>query len=136
MPKILALDIGLKRTGVAESDELQMMAFPLETVATNELLSYVQDYELKTGIVDLVVGAPKQMDGSLSESAEFIDHWLKKCKAALPHVSVVRIDERFTSKLASQALFDGGMKKSQRSQKGMIDKVAAALILQSYLAQR
>ena len=136
MAKIVALDVGAKRTGVAESDPMHMMAFPLETVETESLLMFLQRRQEVEPIEDLVVGAPIRWDGTPSEVAQFIDGLCKKIGEKWPELNIIRVDERFTSSLAADALVKGGMKKSKRREKGAVDKVAAALILENYLAQR
>jgi putative Holliday junction resolvase len=136
MAKIVALDIGMKRTGIAESDALQMMAFPLVTVYTEELMGFLRSRMLEEPCEELVVGAPTRWDGSASEVANFINDLCEKIQSTWPQLRIVRVDERFTSSLASDALLRGGMKKSKRQEKGAVDKVAAALILENYLAQR
>ena len=136
MSKIVALDIGEVRTGIAESDAMQMMAFPLLTVYTSELMGYLNSRNLEEPLDIVVVGAPTRWDGSPSTVAAFIDDVCGKITRAFPGVQLVRVDERFTSSLASDAMIRGGMSKSKRSEKGAVDKVAAALILENYLAQR
>lgn len=136
MSKIVALDIGEVRTGIAESDAMQMMAFPLLTVYTSELLGYLNSRNLEEPLEIVVVGAPTRWDGSPSKVAAFIDELCSKISRTFPRVQLVHVDERFTSSLASHAVIRGGMNKSKRSEKGAIDKVAAALILENYLAQR
>jgi putative Holliday junction resolvase len=136
MAKIVALDVGAKRTGVAESDAMHMMAFPLETVETEYVLTFLQRRQEEEPIEELVVGAPVRWDGTPSEVAQFIDGLCQKIGEKWPKLHIIRVDERFTSSLAADALVKGGMKKSKRREKGAVDKVAAALILENYLAQR
>ena len=136
MAKIVALDVGAKRTGIAESDPMHMMAFPLETVETVSLLTFIQRRQEVEPIEELVVGAPVRWDGTPSEVAQFIDDLCQKIGQKWPEMRIIRVDERFTSSLAADALVKGGMKKSKRQEKGAVDKVAAALILENYLAQR
>ena len=136
MAKIVALDVGAKRTGIAESDPMHMMAFPLETVETASLLTFIQRRQEVEPIEELVVGAPVRWDGTPSEVAQFIDDLCQKIGQKWPEMRIIRVDERFTSSLAADALVKGGMKKSKRQEKGAVDKVAAALILENYLAQR
>lgn len=133
MARILAIDYGKKRVGIAVTDELQMIATGLTTIAAKEVLTFLKDYLNKENVERFVVGEPKQMDNTDSEAAVYIKPFLKKLKAAFPEIPVERIDERFTSKMAMQAMIDGGMKKKQRQNKAMVDKVSATLILQSYL---
>lgn len=136
MAKIVALDVGAKRTGIAESDPMHMMAFPLETVETASLVTFIQHRQEVEPIEELVVGAPVRWDGTPSEVAQFIDGICHKIGQKWPEMRIIRVDERFTSSLAADALVKGGMKKSKRQEKGAVDKVAAALILENYLAQR
>ena len=124
MAKIVALDVGAKRTGVAESDPMHMMAFPLETVETESLLMFLQRRQEVEPIEELVVGAPIRWDGTPSEVAQFIDGLCKKIGEKWPELNIIRVDERFTSSLAADALVKGGMKKSKRREKGAVDKVA------------
>ncbi len=133
MARILAFDYGKKRTGIAVTDELQIIASGLTTVETKELFSFLAEY-LKTESVELfVVGLPKKMDNTPSESEQYIKPFLEKLKNKYPNIPIVRVDERFSSKMAFQAMIDGGVKKQQRRNKGMIDEVSATIILQSYL---
>lgn len=133
MARILAIDYGKKRVGIAVTDELQMIATGLTTIAAKEAISFLKDYLNKENVERFVVGEPKQMDNTDSEAALYIKPFLKKLKLAFPEVPVERMDERFTSKMAMQAMIDGGMKKKQRQNKAMVDKVSATLILQSYM---
>lgn len=137
MSKVIALDVGTVRTGIAESDPMQMMAFPLETVATTDLLSYLETYVAREGCHTLVIGQPQRLHGEVAPVEAAIVQLIAKIQERLPQLGIVRVDERFTSKLASQAMVASGTKKSKRQQKGSVDRVAAAIILQSYLdAQR
>lgn len=136
MGRILAIDYGTKRTGVAVTDPGQMIASPVETVPTHELMNYLQAYFEKELVDLLVVGHPKQMDYSESESMKQIRFFVGAFKKRFKEIPVELMDERFTSSLAMDALVTGGMKKSDRKVKGNVDKVSAALILQSYLEKR
>jgi len=133
MARILAIDYGLKRTGLAVTDELQIIASGLTTVKTNELLVFLKDYTSKEPIELFLVGEPKQMDNTASESEAFILSFLEKLKKQFPLIPVQRVDERFTSKMAFQTMIDSGLKKNQRRNKALIDEISATLILQSYL---
>lgn len=134
MSRILAIDYGFKRTGLAITDPLQIIASGLTTVNTPELLSYLTKLIPSEDIQTVVVGLPKQMDGSPSQSFEMIEEFIQKFKTQFPGVQIVRIDERFTSKIASRTLVDSGLKKKKRQEKGLIDEVAATILLQDYLA--
>ena len=136
MGRILAIDYGTKRTGLAVTDELQIIASGLTTVDTKELIQFLKDY-VGSETVDLfVVGLPKQMDNTASESEVYIQKFLEELSKQLPHVPVERVDERFTSKMAFQTMIDSGLKKKQRQNKALIDEISATLILQSYLASK
>lgn len=136
MSRILAIDYGTKRTGIAVTDELQLIASGLTTVPTAELLDFLKDYINKESVALFVVGEPKQMDNSASESEVFIKTFLKQLTNAIPHIPVVRVDERFTSKMAFQTMIDSGLKKKQRRNKALVDEISATLILQSYLSSK
>ncbi|WP_435416574.1 Holliday junction resolvase RuvX [Polaribacter aestuariivivens] len=133
MARILAIDFGKKRTGIAVTDELQIIASGLTTVNTNELLSFLKDYVSKEKVDLFLVGQPKQMNNSDSESEVLIVAFLKKLAKIIPEIPVQRVDERFTSKMAFQTMIDGGMKKKQRRNKALVDEISATIILQSYL---
>lgn len=133
MGRILALDYGRKRTGIAVTDELQLIASGLTTVATHELLTFLKEYLKKEKVVQFVVGEPRQMNNTPSESEAFIAPFLIKLKKEFPEVPMARQDERFTSKMAMQSMIDGGMKKKQRRNKALVDEISATLILQAYL---
>ena len=136
MGRILAIDYGTKRTGLAVTDPGQIIASPLDTVPTHELMLYLDSY-FKTEVVDiLVVGHPRNMDHTDSEPMKQIRFFVVAFKKRFSEIHVAWMDERFTSKLAMDAMVEGGMKKSDRRVKGNIDKVSAAIILQSYLEQR
>lgn len=133
MGRILALDYGEKRTGIAVTDELRIIASGLTTVDTKELIPFLTGY-LNDELVDiLVVGEPKQMNNQPSESEAHIGPFLKQLSERFPDLNVVRQDERFTSKMAFQSMLDGGMKKKQRRNKELIDEISATIILQDYL---
>lgn len=133
MGRILAIDYGKKRTGIAVTDELQIIASGLTTVATKELLSFLENY-IKTESVELfLVGLPKQMDNTASESEVLIAPFLKKLEEKFSEIPMQRVDERFTSKMAFQTMIDSGLKKKQRQNKALVDEISATIILQSYL---
>lgn len=133
MARILAIDYGKKRVGLAVTDDLQMIAGGLTTLAVHEVIPFLESYTAKEQVERFVVGEPKQMDNTASDSARYIKPFLKKLRAAFPDMPVDRMDERFTSQLAFQAMIDGGMKKKKRQNKAMVDQVSATIILQSYL---
>lgn len=133
MGRIVAIDYGLKRTGLAVTDDLQIIASGLTTVATSELMPFLKDYTQKETIELFLVGEPKQMDNSPSESEKHITPFIKKLEKAFPSIEIKRVDERFTSKMAFQTMIDSGLKKQQRKNKALVDEISATLILQSYL---
>ncbi|WP_417887219.1 Holliday junction resolvase RuvX [Zunongwangia sp.] len=133
MARIMALDFGTKRTGIAITDELQMIASGLTTVATKDLLVFLEDYFKKEKVVTVVVGEPKQRDNTASESEVYIAEFIKVFVKKFPAMKLERVDERFTSKMAFQSMIDGGLKKKKRRDKALIDEVSATIILQSYL---
>jgi putative holliday junction resolvase len=133
MGRVLALDYGSKRTGIAITDELQLIASGLTTVATSTLMDFLKKY-IASEKVDLVlVGEPKQKDGTHSNIEVEIQKFLKKFSEAFPDLEVKRIDERYTSKMAFQSMIDSGLKKKQRQNKALVDEISATIILQEYL---
>lgn len=133
MARILSIDYGSKRCGLAVTDPLRLIASGLTTVAAADLLSFLADY-FKEETVDLVlVGQPKRHDGSYSEIETEIAAFVEKLAKAHPEMEIKRVDERFTSKMAFQAMIDGGLSKKQRQNKAMVDQVSATIILQEYL---
>ncbi len=136
MKRIIALDYGKRRTGVAVTDPLQMIAYPLDTVNTDDIIAYLKDYFKKEAVETIVLGEPMNMDGSETDATELVVEFEKKLKEAFPDHPIVKIDERLTSRMAKQTLIDAGYKKKDRRNKKLVDTVAAALILQSYLATK
>ncbi|MFK7814190.1 MAG: Holliday junction resolvase RuvX [Maribacter sp.] len=133
MGRIVALDYGKKRTGIAVTDELQLIASGLTTVSTHELLDFLKKYVSDERVVRFVVGEPRQMNNTPSESEIFIAPFLSRLKKAFPEVPVVREDERFTSKLALRTMIDSGLSKKQRKDKALVDEISATIILQAHL---
>lgn len=133
MARILAIDYGIKRTGLAVTDEMQIIASGLTTIPSETCISFLKDYFLKEKVEKVIVGEPKQMDGSPSESAIIIEKFIKIFRKEFPEMILERIDERFTSKMAFQTMIDSGLKKKQRQNKGLIDEIAATIMLQDYL---
>ncbi|MFQ3297546.1 MAG: putative Holliday junction resolvase [Patiriisocius sp.] len=133
MARVLAIDFGKIRTGIAVTDELQIIASGLTTVNTPDLLSFLKEYTSKEKVELFLTGLPKQMDNSDSESEALILPFLKKMEKLFPQIPMKRIDERFTSKMAFQTMIDSGMKKKKRRNKAMVDEISATIILQSYL---
>ncbi|WP_138433797.1 Holliday junction resolvase RuvX [Winogradskyella algicola] len=134
MGRILAIDYGTKRTGLAVTDPMQIIASGLTTVETKELIQYLKAYINSEDVEKFVVGEPKQMDNTASESEVHIQKFLEKLQKEIPQIPVVRVDERFTSKMAFQTMIDSGLKKKQRKNKALVDEISATLILQSFLA--
>ncbi|MCF0177540.1 MAG: Holliday junction resolvase RuvX [Bacteroidales bacterium] len=133
MDRIIGIDYGRKRTGLAVSDPLKIFASALETVQTAKIIEYLQNYATTETIVRFVVGYPMNMDNKPSEAAADVDIFLKQLAKKFPDIPVTLEDERFTSVLAHRAMIDGGMKKKDRRDKMQVDKISAAIILQSYL---
>lgn len=133
MGRIIALDYGKVRTGIAATDELQLIASGLTTVNTKELMVFLQEYVKKEKVDAIVVGEPKQMNNEVSESEALIIPFLKKLKGQFPKLKIERQDERFTSKMAFQTMIDNGLKKKQRRDKALVDEISATLILQGYI---
>jgi putative Holliday junction resolvase len=136
MPRILAIDYGQKRTGLAVTDELQIIASGLTTIPSETALEFLADYFSMENVVKVLVGDPKQMNNQPSESAEIIDKFVATFRSAFPAMELIRVDERFTSKMAFQSLIDSGMKKKQRENKGLIDEISATIMLQDYLSRK
>lgn len=136
MDRIIGIDYGSARVGVAQSDPLGIFASPLETVPATNIIEYLQKYALGETIVKFIVGYPLNLDGSHAGAAPDVDAFLKKLQKAFPDVPVALEDERFTSVLAHRAMIDGGMKKSRRRDKASVDKISAAIILQAYLDKK
>jgi putative Holliday junction resolvase len=136
MAQILALDVGGKRTGMAISDESETLAFPLQTVETHHLEIEIKKLEAERKLVEIVMGMPKNLKNQSTDGTVIAERILKRLKAVFPHLKISTVDERFTSKMAMQAMVMGGMKKSDRKQKENTDKLSATLILQSFLEQK
>lgn len=136
MDRILAIDYGIKRTGLAITDQLQIIASGLATVETAKLFSYLHQLFLTENIKTVVVGEPKQLNGEASESAPLIEAFLVKFTTTYPKIQIVRMDERFTSKLAFKTMIDSGLGKKKRQNKALIDEIAATIMLQDYLASK
>ena len=136
MSKILAIDYGKKRVGLAITDSLQIIASGLTTVETPKIFAFLQKLFHDERITKVLIGEPKQMNGEPSESAEMIDLFVEKFKLTFPAVEVVRVDERFTSKMAQQSMIQGGLKKKQRQNKALVDEIAATILLQDYLTRK
>ena len=136
MPRILAIDYGQKRTGIAVTDELQIIASGLTTVPSETALTFLKDYFEKENVMKVLIGEPKQMNGQPSESTPIIEAFVEKFKATFPEMTLVRVDERFTSKMAFQTMIDSGLSKKQRQNKGLIDEISATIMLRDYLTRK
>ena len=133
MSRILAIDFGEKKTGIAVTDDLQLIASGLTTVITSRLFTFLTDYLKTESVETILVGEPKTLKNEPSESEKLIAPFVEKLKKTFPKVKVERIDERFTSKMAFQTMIDSGLRKKQRQNKALVDEISATIILQSYL---
>lgn len=133
MGRIMAIDYGKVRTGLAVTDPVRIIATALTTIPTPTLLPYIKEYCAREEVDIFVVGEAKHMDNSPSESMQYIEPFVKQLAEIFPDKEIARVDERFTSKMAFQTMIDSGLKKKQRQNKGMIDQIAATLILQTYM---
>ena len=133
MGRILAIDYGRKRSGLAVTDTLQLIATGLTTVPSGDLVKFLFDYVSREPVEIFVVGLPKQMNNELSENMKYIDAFVKHLKRTIPDIPVIFVDERFTSVLAHRAMLEGGHKKKKRQDKELVDEISAVIILQSYL---
>ena len=133
MSRILAIDYGKKRTGLAVTDPLCIIANGLATVPTSELFKFLQTYMEKEPVERIVIGEPKQPNGMPSENMARVQQFVNRWRKAVPHVPIEFYDERFTSVLAHKAMLDGGLKKKARRDKALVDEISATIILQSYL---
>ncbi len=133
MGRWIAIDYGTKRVGIAVTDTAQLIATPLDTIHSKDILQYLEDYAGKEEVDGFVVGMPKKLDNTPSENAQHVVGFLRKLKKKFPDKEFQEADERFTSKMALDAMIAGGMKKKDRKEKGNVDKISATLILQSFL---
>jgi putative Holliday junction resolvase len=136
MARILSIDYGLKRVGLAVTDNLQIIATALETVPTTTLMAYLQQYCQKEEVESFVLGLPQNLDTTDTDSTKAVLSFKEKLAITFPNKPIHMIDERFTSKMAVQAMVAGGMKKKDRQQKGNIDKISAVIILQDFMNRR
>jgi putative Holliday junction resolvase len=133
MGRIVAIDYGKKRTGIAVSDTMQLIANGLTTVSGGEVLGFVLDYVKKEPVECIVIGAPKQMNNEASENRKHVDAFVRILRKHLPDMPVKFVDERFTSLLAQRTMRDAGLKKKDRQNKALVDEISAVIILQTYL---
>jgi putative holliday junction resolvase len=136
MPRILAIDFGQKRTGIAVTDELQIIASGLTTIPSETTITFLKDYFAKENVAKVLIGEPKQMNGQPSESTPIIEKFVNQFQKNFPEMKVDRADERFTSKMAFQTMIDSGLNKKQRQNKGLVDEIAATIMLQDYLTRK
>ena len=133
MARILSIDYGQKRTGIAVTDDFQIIASGLTTIPSTDIIAYLKTYFSKENVETVIIGEPKQMNGLPSESTEIIEKFITQFHTEFPNMKMERVDERFTSKMAFQTMIDSGLKKKQRQNKGLIDEIAATILLQDYL---
>ena len=133
LSRVIALDLGKKRTGIAVTDELQIIASGLKTIETKQLFSFLMQYFKQENVELMIIGEPKQMDNTASESEAIMIPIIQKLQQTFPKIPIKRIDERFTSKMAFQTMIDSGLGKKKRQNKALIDEISATIILQSYL---
>jgi putative Holliday junction resolvase len=136
MSRVLAVDYGTKRVGLAVTDSLQIIATGLTTVHSNDAFDYISKYCHMEEVEAIVIGEPKTLDNKPAELEKQIGEFINRLKKWSPNMPIIRIDERFTSSMAFQSLIDGGVKKKQRRQKELLDEVSATIILQSYLESK
>jgi putative holliday junction resolvase len=136
MERLMAIDYGSKRTGLAVSDPAQLIANGLDTVKSSQLISYLKSYFAREAVGLVVIGYPKQMNNLPSDAVRYIDDFIIKFEKSFPGKKYYLMDERFTSKMALQAMIDGGLKKKQRQNKALVDKISATIILQSYMEMK
>lgn len=136
MGRVLGIDYGRKRTGIAVTDPLQIVANNLATVPTHTLMQFIKEYVGRETVDRIVVGQPSQLNGEPSESMKYITPFVSRLKKELPDISIVMYDERFTSTIAHQAMIEGGLKKSDRRDKARVDAIAATIILNDFLKSR
>jgi len=136
MSRILAIDYGRKRTGLAVSDTMQIIANGLTTVPTRELLDFIAGYVQKEPVERIIIGLPKQMNNEVSENMKYIEPFVRLLKKKIPEMPVEFVDERFTSVLAHRTMLEAGLKKKDRQNKALVDEISATIILQTYLESK
>lgn len=136
MGRIIAIDYGRKRTGLAVTDTLQLIAGGLTTVPSGEVVAYLTKYVAREPVERFVVGCPKQMNNEPSENMQYVEAFVTHLRRTLPDIPVEYYDERFTSVMAHQAMLEGGLKKKKRQDKGLVDEISAVIILQAYLESK
>ena len=136
MARIVSIDYGKKRTGLAVTDPLQLIAGGLATVSTSTLFEYLSDYVQKEQVERIVIGEPRQPNGQPSENLARVQQFVNRWRKAMPQIPIVYFDERFTSVLAHQAMLAGGLKKKARQDKALVDEISATIILEDYMRSR
>ena len=136
MARILSIDYGKKRTGLAVSDPLQIIAGGLATVSTSQLFDFLKDYIAREQVERIVIGEPRQPNGQPSENLERVKQFVNRWRKAVPDIPIEFYDERFTSVLAHQAMIDGGLRKKARQDKALVDEISATIILEDYMRSR
>ena len=136
MARILAIDYGQKRTGIAVTDDLQIIASGLTTITSETIFVFLKDYFSKENVVKVLIGEPKQMNGEPSQSTEVIEAFVTRFAKTFPEMVAVRVDERFTSKMAFKTMIDSGLNKKQRLNKALVDEISATIMLQDYLIRK
>ena len=133
MARILSIDFGLKRTGIAVTDPLQIIATGLTTVPSKELITFLKDYFLKEAVELIIIGEPRNLDDSDTHATPLVEKIIQQLEKNFPAIPVKKVDERFTSKMASRAMIEMGMKRKQRQNKSLVDEIAATIMLQDYM---
>ena len=136
MPRILSIDYGLKRTGLAVTDPLQIIASGLATVESKQLINYLKDYFKREQVELIIIGEPKNLDDTDTHATPLVEAFIKELQKNFPQIPVKKVDERFTSKMAKDAMLDMGLKKMQRRNKALVDEIAATILLQEYMRQQ
>ena len=133
MGRILSIDYGKKRTGIAVTDPLKIIASGLTTIETPKLVQFLKDYISKESVEEVIIGMPVNMDDSDTHATPFVRHFIKTFQKFFPAIPIHEVDERYTSKMATQAMLEMGLKKKQRQNKALVDEIAATIMLQEYL---
>lgn len=136
MSRVMAIDYGTKRVGIAVTDTLQIIASPLDTVHASEVVGFIEKYCGEEDVATIVIGEPKKLNNESADIEQHIKGFIRNLQKCLPTIEIQRLDERFTSKIAFQSMIDSGLSKKKRSQKEIVDQVSATLILQSYLEKK
>ena len=133
MPRILSIDYGLKRTGIAVTDPLQIIASGLTTVESKQLIPFLKDYFSREQVELIIIGEPKNWDDTDTHATPLVERCIKDLQKNFPHIPIKKVDERFTSKMARDSMLEMGLKKKQRRDKALVDEIAAAILLQEYM---